>query len=30
MIGTSLLKALITLWVRFTVNRRTIGIDTTN
>ena len=30
MIGTSLLEALITLWVRFTVNRRTIGIDTTN
>lgn len=27
MICTSGLEALITLWVRFTVNRRTIGID---
>ena len=30
MIGTSLLEALITLWVRFTVNRRTIGLDAGN
>ena len=28
MIGTSGLESLITLWVRFTVNRRTIGLDT--
>ena len=28
MICTSALEALITLWVRFTVNRRTIGFDT--
>ena len=28
MIFTSALEALITLWVRFTVNRRTIGFDT--
>lgn len=28
MICTSSLEALITLWVRFTVNRRTIGLDT--
>jgi hypothetical protein len=27
MICTSALEALITLWVRFTVNRRTIGLD---
>ena len=27
MIGTSLLEAVVTLWLRFTVNRRTIGID---
>ena len=27
LIGTSILEALITLWVRFTVNRRTIGLD---
>lgn len=27
MICTSLLEAVITLWVRFTVNRRTIGLD---
>lgn len=30
MIGTSVLEALITLWVRFTVNRRTIGLDSGN
>ena len=30
MIGTSILEALITLWVRFTVNRRTIGLDSGN
>jgi hypothetical protein len=30
MIGTSVLEALITLWVRFTVNRRTIGLDPGN
>ena len=28
MICTSALEALITLWVRFTVNRKTIGFDT--
>ena len=28
MIATSTLDSLITLWVRFTVNRRTIGLDT--
>ena len=28
MICTSALEALITLWVRFTVNKRTIGFDT--
>ena len=28
MLGTSLLEALVTLWVRFTVNKRTIGLDT--
>ena len=28
MICTSALESLITLWVRFTVNRRTIGFDT--
>ena len=28
MIGTSALDSLITLWVRFTVNRRTIGLGT--
>ena len=28
MIGTSALESLITLWVRFTVNRKTIGFDT--
>jgi len=28
MIGTSVLEALVTLWVRFTVNKRTIGFDT--
>jgi hypothetical protein len=27
MIGTCLLEALITLWVRFTVNQRTIGLN---
>lgn len=30
MIGTSALESLITLWVRFTVNRKTIGFDTNN
>ena len=28
MIGTSLLESVVTLWLRFTVNRRTIGLDT--
>lgn len=30
MIGTSALEALITLWVRFTVNRRTVGLAQSN
>ena len=30
MICTSVLEALITLWVRFTVNKRTIGFDSGN